>query len=70
LIEKVATQFQLPMDDMSLNPYTAVCISIVLLCIPKLQIDSFYAWLGIIMIFGVISATRRIVIIQQKIDKI
>ena len=36
---------------MSLNPYTAVFISIVLLCIPKLQIDSFYAWLGIIMIF-------------------
>ena len=55
---------------MSLNPYTAVCISRVLLCIPKLQIDSFYAWLGIIMIFWVISATRRIVIIQQKIDKI
>jgi hypothetical protein len=23
---------------MSLNPYTAVCISMVLLCIPKLQI--------------------------------
>lgn len=58
------------MDGMSLNPYTAVFISIVSLCIPKLQIDSFYAWLGIIMIFGVISATRRIVIIQQKIDKI